>query len=236
MAIAKSEVVFWHELSEGSGTSVADANGGSAGTITGSVSWTTTGPTGLNANVISMPGGTTSDRVVTGISVPNQVAFCMWSWFNHAGSAGTQHLFAGNNVGSRIANLYKDSSDRMNARIVTLGVSADYTITATGDVCDSAWHLALFQADSSGNGELFVDNSSKGTGVSNNALVASTQIIGNAGDAVTLTDNNFGGKISQTAWINRPLTSGERSDIYAAGAGIKYSSYFSTTKAFFALF
>lgn len=230
MAVTTSNVRFWHELEEGSGTSIADENGGGAGTLTGG-SWTTTGPTGISTNCVSFSAAINQHRISTAGTTVGQVAFAASAWFLKAAASQQGGLFASSSVtaGDHVFEIRIDSSGNVSARVVNPGVGNDFAITSSGtDYRNGAWHHVVFQRDSSGNAELFVDNVSKGTASNTTAITGSkTCIIGNQFDADFSTDFNLAGKASQAVLFDAILDSTDRSSLYNAGAGKLYSSFFS---------
>lgn len=233
--VATSNVRFWHELKEGSGTSVADEKGGGAGTLLASPTWTTTGPTGISTNCVNFAAAVDQKRIDTAGTTVAQVAFAASAWFNKAAASSQGGLFASYSItgGQHVFNIYFDSSGNVVARVVNPGVGNDFAITSSGtDYRDGSWHQVLFQRDSGGNAELFVDNVSKGTASNSTALTGSlTCIIGNQFDADSSTDFNLAGKASQCILFDTTIGSSDRTSLYASGAGITYTNFFAASSA-----
>lgn len=211
----KANIVWWYDLDEGTGTSIDEENGGTDGSLNASAGWTSGGLDDIGgANALNLPAGINQNFAVTGPQIPNQVAFAVWGWFYHAGDASNRHLVGNRGTtGDRGVNIYKDTADKIVARVALLGTGNDFSITGNtaGDVGNSAWHLVLFQRDASGNAELFIDNVSQGTALSANALTAALTHLGNYNNAHQASDYAFGGKMQGWGWAKGPLTLSERS-------------------------
>jgi hypothetical protein len=235
MAIVKADVVYWYDMVTGSGTSEPDANGGAAGTLQGvGTTWTTTGPTGIDPDCLNVATGITNYRFDTGVSPASQVAFTVAQWVYHAADANLRWIFSQSGNTGHSVQMYKDASEHVVFRLNNLGVGNDFAITGTTSVSTSGWHLVIFQRDASGNAEGFVDGTSQGTATSTQTFMSAISHLGNASD-MTGTDFSWNGKLSQSIWFNRDLTSAERASLYVSGAGITYANFFASTPSRLAL-
>lgn len=232
MAILASEVKFWHELNEGSGTNTNEENGGADGTLTGGITWNTTGK--VTTNSITMPSGVSLERVTTGESIPAQVAFTVFGWYHHAGGGNFAHMFGSRGTtGSHSVNIYKDTADKINARLVHLGTANDFIITTAADLADGAWHFLVFQRSAAGAAELFIDNVSRGTATNSTSVTAGVCHLGNWPVANTSSDWCWDGKLNGWGWINRALDATERSALWNSGNGTTYTAYMASVASSF---
>lgn len=216
MALTDSLVAYW-SLDEASGTRV-DATGrgndlsevGTPGSTTGKIS-----------NAVDTSSGNALSRTSTSDLVTGDVDFTQTAWIWFDSTAGNTDIVGKWAVGGFEYTLGMNASSRLTF-FVEPSAFDNIAATTFGALSTSTWYFVVWWHDATADtmnicvNDGTVDTKAHSTG----ATAASSPFV--------IGQSAFGahdGRVDEVGFWKRVLTSGERTQLYNAGAGLAYSAF-----------
>jgi hypothetical protein len=233
MAIAESDVIFWHDYKDGSGASVTDESGnGHSASLVASPTWGTAGvPTNL-AGFIELNGttqyGSIADHADLDIGVSDRT---LAAWVYTDDYTARQTIMSKGNVNSNWYAMNMEGSAFSNniGWILDDGADLDFARGGGGSLANSTWYFVLVDFDGSTDDMyVYLDNTQVASNttdiladISSSDPLSIGKVLNGATDIWFLN-----GRVAQTIMFNRVLTSAERTDLFSTGDGKTWGDYF----------
>ncbi len=221
--ISTSDIAAWWDYDDGSGSTVTDkSSGGHDGAVNGAT-WTTGGPTSLDAGLTF----TSNNNVRYTGYTPVLTAGTICAWFNSTSMQPGGHngpILSASNGSNRPWQMVTDTGDTLGG--VTYS-SGSYTEIQGGSVSAGTLYFGCFGWDFSGTpaSEVWVNGSSVATGAPTGTLATPTNDLMTALRAPGDTTINYRGDIFQIILLNRKITTTEVGQLYNSGAGGAYEDF-----------
>lgn len=234
MAISASEVIFWHDYTDGSGATVSDeTSNGYDITLTGSPTWGTAGIPANLSGYIALNGSSqygqighdtpldfgTSDRTIGAWVYTTDITDRQCIFFKGDTSGDWYALtFEGNVASNNVGFLIDDGAD------------LDFARGGAANISNSTWHLIVGTWDATSEDMiLYIDNQQRASDlgvVMGDVSSAQNLEVGWGGNELQgagAGGDYLIGRLAQTFMIDRVIDSTERAAIWNSGDGALYA-------------